>query len=84
MFITHDIHYAKKAERIIVMKDGEIVECGTTLELSKKCNAGYYFDLFCCLENSEFNKLSMKIKENEKEFFENDKIIEENTEKKQE
>ena len=66
MFVTHAIHYAKKAERIIVMKDGEIVECDTALELSKKCNAYNYFYFIWCLENSEFNKLSMKIEENEK------------------
>lgn len=29
LFITHAIHYARRAERIIVMKDGEIVEIGT-------------------------------------------------------
>ena len=29
LFITHAIHYARRADRIIVMKDGEIVEVGT-------------------------------------------------------
>ena len=37
LFITHAIHYAKRAERIVVMKNGEIVEIGTAEELVSKC-----------------------------------------------
>jgi len=42
LFITHAIHYARKADRIVVMKDGEIVEIGTEEELSIKCLFSLY------------------------------------------
>ena len=41
LFITHAIHYAKRAERIAVMKNGEIVEIGTAEELTNKCKNLY-------------------------------------------
>lgn len=33
IFITHSIHFAIKADKIVVMQNGEIVEFGPTSEL---------------------------------------------------
>lgn len=37
LFITHAIHYARRAERIVVMKNGEIIETGTAEQLTNRC-----------------------------------------------
>ena len=44
ILISHRISFARLADRIVMMKDGMIIEEGSHLELLKK--KGYYYDLF--------------------------------------
>lgn len=44
ILISHRISFARLADKIVMMKDGKIVEMGSHQELVKK--KGYYFDLF--------------------------------------
>lgn len=50
IFITHNLSFVKNADRIIVMKNGEIVECGNYEQLSKN-NQSEFFKLWQSQKN---------------------------------
>jgi len=49
ILISHRIAFARLASKIIIMKEGKIIESGTHNELLDK--KGYYYDLFTSQQN---------------------------------
>jgi len=57
ILISHRISFARLAHKIIIMKDGEIIETGTHEELLDK--KGYYYHLFNSQQNLYKNEVSI-------------------------
>jgi len=52
--VAQRISSVKDADKIIILEDGHITECGTHEELLK--NKGYYYDVFCIQQGIENEK----------------------------
>ena len=63
IFVSHNLNLASNSDRIIIFKEGEIIESGNYQELSSN-------------PLSEFNKMSVNLKQNELESLSNAEITE--------
>lgn len=45
IIITHNLRTIMNADNIVVVKDGQIIECGTHPDLMS--NRGEYYEMFC-------------------------------------
>lgn len=84
VLVTHQLQYLTKADHIIVLEEGEIIEQGTYHELSTK-EKGFLAELLNKYTSKEEEEVEVKEEEKKKdEKDEKEKVKEEKEDKKKE